>query len=155
MKRIQSYPAPGITVTFDPNLCAHSGVCLMSLPAVFDVRRRRWVRPESATAAEVAATINRCPSGALKYVLGDKPGTAEPAEPPADQTAAEPTARIEASPNGPLLIEGTFRLVDEDGREIPTAGRAALCRCGGSGNKPLCDGTHRRNGFKSRPGREA
>ena len=69
MKRIQSYTAPGITVTFDPNICIHSAVCLTSLPAVFDVRRSRWVQPEAATIAEVAAAIDRCPSGALKYVL--------------------------------------------------------------------------------------
>ncbi len=150
MKRVQSYPAPGITVSFDPNLCAHSGVCLMSLPAVFDVRRRRWVRPEAAAVADVAAAIDRCPSGALKYVLGDKPGPAAPAEPPANEAAADPTTRIEASPNGPLLVEGAFKLLDEDGREIPTAGRAALCRCGGSAKKPFCDGTHRRNSFRSR-----
>jgi putative acetyltransferase len=36
VKRIQTYSAPGITVTFDPNVCIHSGVCLATLPAVFD-----------------------------------------------------------------------------------------------------------------------
>ncbi len=70
MKRIQTYTAPGITVTFDPNLCIHSAVCLSSLPAVFDVSRKRWVQPDAATVAEVAKTIDRCPSGALKYMLG-------------------------------------------------------------------------------------
>ena len=69
MKRLQTYPAAGIAVTFDPNVCQHSGVCLRTLPAVFDVRRRRWVAPEAASAAEVAAAIDRCPSGALRYVL--------------------------------------------------------------------------------------
>ncbi|MBP9144221.1 MAG: (4Fe-4S)-binding protein [Thermoanaerobaculia bacterium] len=69
MKRIQTYPAAGITVTFDPNVCEHSGVCLKALPAVFDVRRRRWVAADAASPAEVAAAIDRCPSGALRYVL--------------------------------------------------------------------------------------
>lgn len=46
-KRLQVYTAPGITVSFDPDLCVHSGVCLMGLPAVFDVRRRRWIRPQA------------------------------------------------------------------------------------------------------------
>ncbi|HEY9518788.1 MAG TPA: (4Fe-4S)-binding protein [Gemmatimonadales bacterium] len=64
--RLQVYETPQITVTFDPTLCIHSGNCVRGLPAVFDVRRRRWVRPEAATADQVAAQIARCPSGALK-----------------------------------------------------------------------------------------
>jgi len=39
------------------------------LRAVFDVARKRWVRPELASAAEVAAQVARCPSGALQYRL--------------------------------------------------------------------------------------
>lgn len=79
-KRMQSYSAPGIEVTFDPGVCIHSAVCLKALPAVFDVRRSRWVRPEAATVAEVVAAIDRCPSGALQYVLAPPPpapGTAD------------------------------------------------------------------------------
>jgi len=68
-KRLQVYEAPGITVTFDPNICQHSGVCVRGLPAVFDVSRRRWVRPELAPVEEVAAQVSRCPSGALQYRL--------------------------------------------------------------------------------------
>lgn len=67
MRKIQTYPAPGITVTFDPEVCIHSGVCLRTLPAVFDVGRKRWVRPEAASVDAVAAAIERCPSGALRY----------------------------------------------------------------------------------------
>ena len=72
-KRLQTYETPEIVVTFDPNLCVHSGVCLRGLPMVFDVRRRQWVRPELASAAEVAAQVARCPSGALQYRLKDSP----------------------------------------------------------------------------------
>lgn len=73
--RLQVYPTPEITVTFDPALCIHSGNCVRGLPAVFDVGRRRWVRPEAATAEQVAAQIARCPSGALKYY---RPGETVP-----------------------------------------------------------------------------
>lgn len=66
-KRLQVYETPDITVTFDPNVCQHSGVCLMTLPPVFDVRRSRWVQPEAADAARVAAAIQKCPSGALQF----------------------------------------------------------------------------------------
>ncbi len=57
-----------IVVTFDPNVCIHSGVCVSGLPDVFDVSRKRWIRPELESAEVVAAQIERCPSGALQYV---------------------------------------------------------------------------------------
>lgn len=67
--RIQTYEAEGITVTFDPNLCRHTGRCLRALPGVFDITRQRWIRPELATVGAVAAAIEQCPSGALQYEL--------------------------------------------------------------------------------------
>ena len=72
-KRLQSYETDDITVTFDPNLCIHSGVCVRGLPTVFDVGRKRWIRPELATPDEVAARIDLCPSGALQYRLKQSP----------------------------------------------------------------------------------
>ena len=65
-RRLQVYETAAVTVTFDPNRCIHSGVCLRTLPAVFDVRRRRWVRPELAAAGDVIAAVRKCPSGALQ-----------------------------------------------------------------------------------------
>ena len=50
--------------------------------------------------------------------------------------------------NGPLLVDGEFRLVDAQGNEVPLAKRA-LCRCGGSTTKPFCDGTHSKIGFSA------
>jgi len=51
--------------------------------------------------------------------------------------------------DGPLRIEGALELVTGTGRTINRVTDVWLCRCGGSGNKPYCDGSHRRNGFKS------
>ena len=64
--RLQVYETPDITVTFEPDLCRHTGVCIRGLPAVFDVGRKRWVRPEAASPDAVEAQVARCPSGALK-----------------------------------------------------------------------------------------
>jgi len=72
-KRLQVYETPDITVTFEPALCIHSGNCVRGLPAVFDVRRKRWVRPEAAPADAVAAQVARCPSGALKSYRPGEP----------------------------------------------------------------------------------
>lgn len=68
-KRLQVYETADITVTFDPNICRHTGVCVRGLPAVFDVQRQHWVRPELASPEAVAAQVARCPSGALQYKL--------------------------------------------------------------------------------------
>jgi uncharacterized Fe-S cluster protein YjdI len=68
-KRLQVYETDEISVSFDPNICIHSGVCVRGLPLVFDVKRKHWIRPELATAEEVAALIKRCPSGALQYAM--------------------------------------------------------------------------------------
>jgi CDGSH-type Zn-finger protein len=56
--------------------------------------------------------------------------------------------------NGPYRVEapeGSIRLVDADGNEYDLTGKPAfsLCRCGGSVNKPFCDGTHSRIGFQA------
>ena len=68
-KRLQLYETDEIQVTFDPTVCIHSGVCVRGLPLVFDVKRKRWIRPELATAEQVAAQIRMCPSGALQYTM--------------------------------------------------------------------------------------
>lgn len=68
-KRLQVYETSDITVTFDPNRCVHSGVCVRGLPLVFDVARKRWIRPELAAPNDVAAQVSRCPSGALQYKM--------------------------------------------------------------------------------------
>jgi CDGSH-type Zn-finger protein len=61
----------------------------------------------------------------------------------------EPPVTIRALANGPYVVEGPVRIVDQDGNEFSTAGRKriSLCRCGGSVTKPFCDGTHTRIGF--------
>lgn len=60
-------------------------------------------------------------------------------------------ATIQVRNDGPYRIEGDFRIVDAAGNVWDLSGRTAvsLCRCGGSANKPFCDGTHARLGFKS------
>lgn len=59
--------------------------------------------------------------------------------------------KITVRPNGPYRVEGPVKLVDADGREWDLSGKPAfsLCRCGGSVNKPFCDGTHSKIGFQA------
>lgn len=67
-KRLQTYGAPGITVTFDPEVCTHSARCVRGLPRVFDVTRKRWIQLEHESAEAIAAQVARCPSGALQAI---------------------------------------------------------------------------------------
>lgn len=56
---------------------------------------------------------------------------------------------IECKPNGPYLVKDLGNLRSAAGEPLPTKPVTALCRCGGSANKPYCDGTHQKNGFSS------
>ena len=58
-------------------------------------------------------------------------------------------ATIELRPDGPIAVSGPFELKDAAGKPIVHAEvTVKLCRCGGSQNKPFCDGTHKTNGFE-------
>ena len=52
--------------------------------------------------------------------------------------------------DGPILVSGATQLKDAAGGDLDTGGRDsyALCRCGASGNKPFCDGSHKGCGFR-------
>jgi CDGSH-type Zn-finger protein len=59
---------------------------------------------------------------------------------------------IRVRDDGPLLVEGDFKVLDAEGNEFPRDAAkpaVALCRCGNSGNRPFCDGSHKSSGFSS------
>jgi CDGSH-type Zn-finger protein len=58
--------------------------------------------------------------------------------------------KITVLDNGPLLVSGSISLTDAESQEFNTdQNPVALCRCGASGNKPFCDGSHGKAGFQS------
>jgi uncharacterized Fe-S cluster protein YjdI len=62
----KTYVGKEVDVSFDPDVCIHSGKCVGGLPAVFDTKRRPWIVPDAALVDEVVAQVARCPSGALQ-----------------------------------------------------------------------------------------
>ena len=56
---------------------------------------------------------------------------------------------VEPQPDGPLQVRGNLEIVSGTGRVVARLTQARLCRCGGSANKPFCDGSHARIGFRS------
>ena len=55
--------------------------------------------------------------------------------------------KIKVVPNAPLVVEGTVELILQDGTSVIKE-NPHLCRCGASQNKPYCDGSHAKIGFK-------
>ena len=89
----------------------------------------------------VIAMVERCPSGALTYRLSSDELTIEPDLP---QQIAETTEITSDGPiTGPLWVTGGIAIERSDGKPFEPRNRVTLCNCGRSGNKPLCDGTHR------------
>lgn len=131
------YENEAIRVTWEPKFCIHTARCMANAPLVFDAGVRPWIDLSGADVDTVAETVMLCPTGALHFERLD----GGPQEPHPEQTI------IEARTNGPLFVRGTFEVRTADG--VRTETRAALCRCGGSANKPFCDNTHRTIGFRA------
>ena len=59
---------------------------------------------------------------------------------------------VRVTPDGPLLVRGPIRVLDEGGNEVRMRRRVnAFCRCGRSTSQPFCDGTHKVVPFSPRP----
>ena len=63
----KKYDSDKIKVIWKPDLCIHSGVCVKSLPKVYDPKAKPWIKPENATDEELLDQISNCPSGALSF----------------------------------------------------------------------------------------
>jgi CDGSH-type Zn-finger protein/uncharacterized Fe-S cluster protein YjdI len=133
------YKGREITIRWDAERCIHVAECLRRLPVVFNIQRRVWVAPDAAGANEISETVQYCPTGALHYVRRDGSGEIPPL-----------TNQIYLRIHGPLWVHGDLVVVDERGTTFFEDTRVALCRCGMSGKKPLCDNSHIPMGFKDR-----
>ncbi len=136
--RRDTYAGDGIAIYDDRRRCSHAGACTDGLPEVFKLRVEPWIDARAAPADAVAATVDRCPSGALAHA--PEPG-AEPREEP-----MEPS--VGALRDGPYRLRGAVQVIAADGEPYERRNRQALCRCGQSKNKPFCDGTHWDAGFE-------
>jgi len=137
-----AYRGKRITIHDDRAICAHSGVCTDNLAAVFRLGKESWIDADAADAEQIIAIVQRCPSGALSYTIDGSSVAVAPRE-----------RAIAASKNGPYFCSGEVEL-RADGATPRFPERYALCRCGGSKNKPFCDGTHWAIGFDESRGRQ-
>jgi len=142
MKDITKHYSNGdITVVWKPALCMHSTHCWKDLGNVFNPKKSPWIHMNGAWTEEIIAQVEKCPSGALTYERNNAIAT------PGEDVVAQ-RAVVEVTPNGPLIVQADIVIKMPDGSTIERQKTTAFCRCGASGNKPFCDGSHIKTGFK-------
>jgi CDGSH-type Zn-finger protein len=136
LNKRDNYVGKSITIHDNRAICAHSGRCTDGLSSVFKLKQEPWIDPDGATAKEITEIVRKCPSGALSYTI-DK----------VEHKDIDREPRVTVTKNGPYAVTGGIELVDQPMGEGASKEHYTLCRCGGSKNKPFCDGTHWHIGF--------
>jgi CDGSH-type Zn-finger protein/uncharacterized Fe-S cluster protein YjdI len=137
--RPRAYTGEEIDVTYDIKRCIHAEECIKRMPAVFDLKKRPWIQPNNGDVDTLAEVITHCPTGALHYERKDG-GAAE---------ATPDTNSITLDEDGPVYLRGQITLKNTSGDVILEDTRVAMCRCGASNNKPLCDNEHLKIDFQA------
>lgn len=135
---IKKFDGAAATVTWNSALCIHIAECGRAKGDLFEGGRKPWCDPDVSSDAEVLDIVKRCPSGSLSVEIKD--ATLQ------EQAAAENTITVVY--NGPLFIKGKLEIEGAPDDAPGLNFRAALCRCGLSKNKPYCDNSHEKGGFK-------
>jgi len=65
----KEYTNGEITIKWQPSLCQHSGVCVRTLPHVYNPKASPWIIIENASTDELIKQVDMCPSGALSYTF--------------------------------------------------------------------------------------
>lgn len=63
--KTKEYNNGEITIVWTPNKCIHAGVCVKTLPNVYNPKEIPWVKPNNASTKELIDQVSKCPSGAL------------------------------------------------------------------------------------------
>lgn len=135
--KLENYESEQITIHDNRGICAHAGRCTDGLPSVFRLKQEPWIDVNAARSEEIIAVIGKCPSGALSYSVEGVEHRDREGEP-----------AIFVAPNGPYVVSGAPELLETPRGEGASTEHFDLCRCGGSKNKPFCDGTHWHIKFK-------
>lgn len=130
--------ATGLVVTKDEKLCMSSGFCGMQDG---DTSYFVALTQDTKMRSLVIAMVERCPAGSLTYKINQGDVDIEPDLPMQVATTTEITS--DGPIEGPLWVSGWVPIERSDGQPFEARNRVTLCNCGHSGNKPLCDGTHR------------
>jgi len=117
---------------------------------------RAEIRLDGAPPANYRLTLCRCGASKSKpFCDGShhEVNFAASGEPPTGKADMLPVRdgplAIDPLTDGPLQVRGNMEIISGTGRVVARVESANLCRCGASNNKPFCDGSHTRVGFRS------
>ena len=157
--RNRKYSNDEITVSWIPSKCIHATTCFRELIEVFNPGRRPWVNMDGAPNRKIIEVVNKCPTQALEFVynkdlseaeLGETRKVVSNEETPETLTKPEEESRpvkVQIMKDGPIVVEGNFKVIGTDGNELKSMIMTSICRCGESMSMPYCDGRHRKVGF--------
>lgn len=132
-----AYKGKAITIFDNRNICSHRGYCTRELSTVFK-EAEPWIDPDGDTVEKIMALCDKCPSGALSYVLN---GSARVMGPEVDPPKIRLSERHYGY-HGPYDVSGDIEIAGQLEREPESPIKTSLCRCGHSKNKPYCSGEH-------------
>jgi uncharacterized Fe-S cluster protein YjdI len=155
------YRNDDITVYWKPSACVHASYCYRELIEVFDPGRRPWVDMTGSTTEKIIEVVNLCPTEALTWKWNDETKNANIdrdqynhvkfRRPELNETnesvPEEPPVSVKVMSDGPIVLKGTFTLVNEGKTKAINDSIISICRCGVSDHQPFCDGEHRKIGF--------
>jgi CDGSH-type Zn-finger protein len=114
--------------------------------------------PDGSVSKETRLTLCRCGASThkpycdnshLRVHFEDSSKRIPAGELGGDRSDAGGPLRIEPQRDGPLQLSGNLRILDAAGVAAGCSTEATFCRCGHSGNKPFCDGSHVTTRFSS------
>ena len=132
-ERAKNLGGSKVTVFDDRGICAHAAFCSNATTNIWKAAK---ISDDDDELRDIVRTMaGNCPSGALTIEV--------------DGVATEPEMepQIWIQEDASILLRGGITIRRADGQPIEQRQRMALCRCGQSGNKPLCDGSHAEAGF--------
>ncbi len=164
--RNRQYTNGEITVFWVPSKCIHATTCFRELIEVFNPGRRPWINMNAAPTRRIIEVVNKCPTQAIYWkrnedlsseelallekrtsIEEENPETlSEKVREPKNPEREKP-ASVRIMKDGPIVVEGSFKVIGTDKTELKHTRMTSFCRCGNSGSMPYCDGTHRKIGF--------
>ena len=64
-EKTKAYSNGEVTILWKPERCIHAGICVKTLPAVYNPKERPWIKPENSDTQSIMKQVALCPSGAL------------------------------------------------------------------------------------------